>query len=387
MSLKSQLHLFVSTILQKRKSVKQFFGLQSFVKKELQHIDAMPQSKETRQGTLVVKCDDIGDFLVWQQVIPVLKSKAKSPLYFVGNKAIKSLYETYFDFADKVIWLDKSLWHDAAYRHELYNEISRLNVQVAFSPLFTRNFTLDDLLVLASHAPEKPAWSVKHHTYFPDFKLLENRWTSVLQSDKPVQLEYFRNNELISKLYNASIPEQFQVLFPNFNKHNTLVVVPVASAKSKSWKAEYFAQCINKVKPHFDRIILLGGANTIAVASQIAEQVNDSKLINLVDQTKLNELFAFIGEARLLLTVDTFAAHMGPLCATDTVVIGNGTNWQRFGDYEGKIKSGFKLILPPGYKKDYAKTKVHYSSSEIQEIEVDTVVKAIEGLLKVNQPG
>ncbi len=382
MSLKSYLQLQISTILQKRKSAKQLLNMNSFVNNELKVIDALPVSKSHKAGTLIVKCDDIGDFLVWQQVIATIQTSEKGPVYFVGNKVIKGLYEQYFDFADKVIWIDKSQWQSDSYRKQVYDEVRKLNAERAYTTLFTRNYMMDDLMVMASDANEKIAWSCRHHTYFPDFDVLEKRWTQLIESDQPVQLEYFRNLEFVSKVYHSKPDGHFKPLFPNFNKHNTLVVVPVASAGSKTWKAEYFASCIQQVKHLFDRIILLGGANSKEAAQLISQQVNDAKLINLVDQTKLHELFAFIGEARVLLSVDTFAAHMGPLCCTDTVVVANGTNWQRFGDYEGKINSEFKLILPPHFKKVKSVTKVYYSSSEIQEIQVSTVVDAINSLQK-----
>lgn len=381
MSVRSQIIGLVASVLHKRKASKQLKKTRRFVETELAQISKLPEVDSPKSGTVLIKCDDIGDFLVWQQVIETIKSK-ENPVYFVANKVIKSLYEAYFDFADKVIWIDKSRWNDADYRLETYTQIRSLNADRAIGALFTRNYNLDDLLLVASGAHETIAWDRHLHTYFPGFDLFDPYITRNITSDKAVQLEYYRNIEFVSKIY--GIPENlnFKVLFPQFKRHNTLAVVPVASAGSKTWEASKFAACIKLVLPLFERVILIGGKNGEEIAKHISESVDDAKLINLVNQTKLNELFAFVGEARLLLTLDTFAAHIGPLCGTDTVVVANGTNWQRFGDYEGKVPSRYKLILPPDFKKEYNKVKTSYSGLEIQSIEVETVGNAIRSMIQ-----
>lgn len=380
MSLGIKIKLLISRLLQSRKNAKGLARIKRQLDTDLVFIDAISKDDTTLKGTLVVKCDDIGDFLVWQQVLPILAKHAEKPLYLVANKAIKPLYESYFDQADEVIWIDKSRWHEHEYRKSMFELVSKLKVNTAFTPLFTRNYAMDDLLVLASGAKEKLAWSSTHHYIYPGFDRLESRFERTIVSDVPNKLEYFRNIEFVNKVYHLSLPETFVPLFPNFKKYPTLVIVPVASAPSKTWPAENFARLITAVKSQFSRILIIGGANSVEASELIIRQVNDSKLVNLVNQTSLNELFAFIGEASLLLTVDTFAAHMGPLCATNTVVIANGTNWQRFGNYEPFIQLGFKLVLPPHVKKDLNKIKKYYNGDEIAQIDVNSVVRAINEL-------
>lgn len=380
MGLWIRLQYRLSAWLQQLKALKAETKLKATIQHDLHYISNLPSVNSGKQGTLIVKCDDIGDFLVWQQVIPVLKNHAPKPLVLVANIAIKSLYEQYFDFTDEVVWVKKSQWQDQSYRHALYERVRSFNPAIALTPLFTRNYALDDLLVLASDASSKYAWHRQYHAYFPGMDLLDPFFTNQIYSQTPIKLEYFRNIEFVSKVFNIQLTEQFDVLFPNFNKHNTLIVVPVASAKSKTWSAENFARTISSVINDFDKCILIGGNNGIAAAEEICRLVDSSKLINLVDQTQLYESFAFIGEARLLLTLDTFASHIGALTATDTVLISNGTNWQRFANYAPYVSSKFISLMPPHFKARPDQVKIRYSSAEINTIKADTVVRAIKQL-------
>ena len=170
------------------------------------------------------------------------------------------------------------------------------------------------------------------------------------------------------------------MLFPDFKKYRTLIVVPVASAGSKTWSAENFARTISALINDFDKCILIAGPNGIEAAEQICRLSGSPKIINLVNQTQLNEAFAFIGEASVLLTLDTFASHIGVLTATNTVLISNGTNWQRFANYAPYVKSAFISIMPPHINPLSQKVKIRYSSAEINTIKVETVVRAIKQL-------
>jgi len=371
----------VSSILQSLKSRKTYKRLKQQIASDLEIIKSLPSVDGNSAGTLIIKCDDIGDFLVWQQVIPVLEKYAPKPLMFVGNIAVRSLYEQYFDFADTALWIDKKQWGDVAYRQSMYNKVRQFNPQMALTPLFTRNFVMDDMLLLASHAPQRFVWHRHHHAYFPQMSLLDALIGTQIVSQQPIKLEYFRNLEFVSKVFNIPVEEKLKPLFPDFKKYKTLIVVPVASAGSKTWKAEFFARTISAVINDFDKCILLGGANGVEAAKVICQLMDSPKIINLVNQTQLYEAFAFIGEASVLLTLDTFASHIGVLTATNTVMISNGTNAQRFADYAPYIASKFIAIFPPHYKVDPNRLKLRYSSSEIQTIRVETVVRTIKQLM------
>ena len=215
------LKLAISSLMQSFKARKSLIRLRRQMASDLDLISSLPATNAATAGTLIIKCDDIGDFLVWQQVIPILEKHAPKPLMFVGNAAVRPLYEQYFDFADSTLWVDKKQWGDAAYRQSMYNKVRQLNPQMAITPLFTRNYSMDDLILLASNAPQRFAWHRQHHAYFPQMDMLDAYIGTQIMSQQPIKLEYFRNQEFVSKIFNIPVEEKIQALFPDFKKYKT----------------------------------------------------------------------------------------------------------------------------------------------------------------------
>lgn len=357
--------------------------LNSDIAKELNLVESAVGNitiNEKKKGTVIIKCDDIGDFLIWQYVIPEIEKQAIRPITFIGNQLVKPLIENWFDFADQYIWVDKSRLKEEAYKMDLYKKIRHLNAEVALEPMFTRNYLVDDMLLYATMANERIAWSRLLHAYFPNARAIDKVTTRQIDSDIKVQLEYLRNFEFVSKVYNCQPDTTYKATFPSFGKQNRLVIVPVANTKSRYWQVENFIQLINEVMHKFDQILLLGGPNAIERCKQIEEGVNSPKLLNMSGKTSITEVVAFVGESRVMLSPDTFSVHVATMTATDVVVISNGNNWQRFLNYAPYVKSKVEIVFHPGFKPDLNKVKTLYSSAEIKSIPVSAVK---ERLLKV----
>lgn len=373
----AQISVLVSGVLNSIKYKRNKLRLSTFIQEEIETISAIDKPIGIAAGTVIIKCDDIGDFLLWQQVIPVLKLKAERPITFVGNATIKPLLETWFDFADSYIWINKSQWDDTNYRKSIYEKIRNVNAKTAFSPLFTRNFKMDDLMLFASNAENRISWNRKHHPYFPDLEIADQLNNVSIESKNAIELEYFRHIEFIEQIYKLGIEHTIIPLFPDFGKQNRLVIFPAANTKSRWWNYQNYADTIKKVAHKYDSILLLGGPNAIEYAKKIETAANEPKLMNLCGQTSLTDLMAFIGESRTLLCPDTSAMHFGVLTCTDTIVLSNGNNWQRFANYAPFVKSKFTVLYPPYFKPEYGKVKLLYSSKEIQTITVDRVVEQL----------
>ncbi|MEZ4804410.1 MAG: glycosyltransferase family 9 protein [Bacteroidia bacterium] len=376
----NRINLFLSSLNQSLKQRNLAKDLNAFLKTEIEYIHSLPQQSEAKKGTLIIKCDDIGDFFIWQHVIPHIEEHAERPITFVCNKVLQPIIEAWYDFADAYIYIDKSKWNSIDYRHDMYAELRSVNPALAFTTLFTRNFKQDDLLLLASDASRRIAWDRSHHAYFSNLDITDQILTNSIKSSVPILLEYHRNLELIEKIYKVKIDHTFKPKFPSFNKQNRLIIAPIASAKSKTWQHSNFAKLILEVLPDYESIILLGGPNAVESCLLIQNAVNNPKLINLAGQTQLTESVPLIGESKHLLSADTFALHIAAQTCTDTVVLSNGTNWQRFIDYSDTIKSKMRPVYPPHFTPDKDKVKLRYSSSEINGIQVKTVVEALRNI-------
>jgi ADP-heptose:LPS heptosyltransferase len=382
----AELKLFFSTLSQKLKANKNKSKLEKNISEELKLIDDIIQNHSVqgpKKGTLIVKCDDIGDFLVWQNVIPILEETCERPILFVGNAVVKPLVDDYFDFADECLWINKSQWHDHCYRKEIYKKAVQFNASIALEPMFSRNFVLDDMVLKASNAIQRIAWDVSMDFQFNDFKGLNGIATQTIISSIPIQHEIQRNFEFVSTVFQLEEEPKFKPKFKNFNKKKTLILVPVGSVKSKNWDKDNFVKLLNAIEKYFDQILLIGANNSLETSFYIEQAFANSKLMNLTAQTSLCEMFALIGEAQLLISPDTFAIHVAAMTETNAIVLSNGMNWQRFINYQSFIQSKMAMIFPKHFKPKFNHLKKYYSSSEIQSIPVETVVKKVKEILQI----
>lgn len=375
-----RVRIFFSLMLQRIKMFSKNRRLSKNIENEMKEIGNMPLNTKNKAGTLIVKCDDIGDFILWQHTIEHFKEKASRPFYFVGNKVLQEYYETAFPFADKAIWIDKSKWKEADYRQSMYNEVASFNAEIAITTCFTRNLFLDDMLILSSQASQKIAWSMKHHIYYQTWLQQDNFLTQVIESENIHLLEYFRNIEFVEKVYNYSIPKEITTI-KNPVKKNQLIIVPLASVPSKSWGVENIIATIQQIDLHFEKIILVGGPDAVAACTEIEKSIQNNKIINLANKTSLSELFDLIAQSKLVISPDTAAMHMAILSKTPLIAIANGTMWQRFTNYQPYVNSFYKLITPPHVSMQENKLKIHFTRAEINEISMVEVVSAVNTFL------
>jgi ADP-heptose:LPS heptosyltransferase len=375
-----RVRIFFSLMLQRIKMFSKNRRLSKNIENEIKEIGNMPLNTKNKAGTLIVKCDDIGDFILWQHTIEHFKEKASRPFYFVGNKVLQEYYETAFPFADKAIWIDKSKWKEADYRQSMYNEVASFNAEIAITTCFTRNLFLDDMLILSSQASQKIAWSMKHHIYYQTWLQQDNFLTQVIESENIHLLEYFRNIEFVEKVYNYSIPKEITTI-KNPVKKNQLIIVPLASVPSKSWGVENIIATIQQIDLHFEKIILVGGPDAVAACTEIEKSIQNNKIINLANKTSLSELFDLIAQSKLVISPDTAAMHMAILSKTPLIAIANGTMWQRFTNYQPYVNSFYKLITPPHVSMQENKLKIHFTRAEINEITIVEVVNAVNTFL------
>ena len=380
MNLYLRIQLYVSKWLQVRKLKRDILKTKHFLDVNLTHIQSLPDQLHSPKGTLIIKCDDIGDFLFWQQCIPHIKSNAPKPITFVANAQIKPLVEAWFDFADDYVWIDKSQWQDEHYRNQHYAIIRSKAYELAFTPLFTRQFRMDDLMLAAAHALQKVAWSSQYHSYMPNMPRVDAFLTRTIHTNEAIALEYIRNLEFIEKLFQVQVDKAILSPFNQFKKHNHLVIFPVASSKARNWPVDKYALLIKAVQKTFSKIIVLGGSNAKVFSEALKVKCHDAEYIDLCGQTTLLDLMTFIGEASVLLTPDSAALHYAVLTATNTVVISNGTNWQRFTNYQPYVKHLVKVVYPKGLQLDPQQLKLQYSHTEIKSITVQQVVEAIHAV-------
>lgn len=150
---------------------------------------------------------------------------------------------------------------------------------------------------------------------FVKFRLFKN------QLNKHVVERYFDAVNKVFELKINSIEDLRPSLLTGIKKENYIAIHPFASKQTKEWP--YFSDLIeNLSKSH--KVIIVGSGHL--------EFTENSNIINLTNQTSLQELTNVIAKAKLLITTDSGPMHIGIACITPTLAI-FGSTTKEFGFY------------------------------------------------------
>ncbi len=117
-------------------------------------------------------------------------------------------------------------------------------------------------------------------------------------------------------------------------------------------------------------------------------QLSHHKLVDLTGKTPLKHLPAVISKARLLVTNDTMAVHIGAALGVPVVVISQMNHYGRFVPYPKEKGIVMECVIPLDFQKEDKRllTERFQNGSEvdINLITVDQVIDAVERTLQGN---
>lgn len=336
---------------------------------------------------LIIKLDDIGDYILFRNCLHKLKisaSMVSKNINLIGNIIWKPIFDE-FDkgTVDNVIWVDKSRWKDQNYRFEIYQLVHNEAFETVYYPSVTRRLLLDELISHASNAA---------NIYTRSINQIGGKWESeayLTLKNQIIPLSKYTEFEFANNMYFFEIllAENWTDTVPSFNlkptKLKRIGIFPGAAHKSKRWGATKFRSLImNIIKeiPEYE-IILLGAKSDVKRAKLILKDlIKTDKIINLTGDTSLVELIHEIAKCELLITNDTSALHIASALNIKVIALSNGVNYQRFIEYPEKRVTA---IYPPSFIKalnennSMAISKTVAYSNEIQSIKVKTVFTAL----------
>lgn len=121
------------------------------------------------------------------------------------------------------------------------------------------------------------------------------------------------------------VEAQEHVAALNLPRGRWCVVHPGASAPSRRWPAEYFAETVRLLGARGWQCVLTGDAHETELCASIAA---DASARNLAGQLDLGELAALIGQAPLIMTNNSGPAHIAAAMGTPVVDLYALTNPQ-----------------------------------------------------------
>lgn len=345
---------------------------------------------------LVIRLDDIGDYLLFRNFLPVYKQSSNWKDYevtYLGNIAVKPLFDAYdFSTADKTIWIDKKRYFsEAEYRKNIWGQLYNENFEVVINPSRTRQLLLDDICILAAQAPVKVGAENTHET--PELNYLSNQAYTRLLKDFPLQHEFHFNKAFAKWCSGIDIildrPEILITETTTPQKEPYILLCIGAAHKSKRWPESRWIELTNLLaKNKLPLAIISGSKAEESIANEIATATAAK---NITGATTLPEMIAWMNNAAAAVCNDSMAAHLAVSCNTPLVMLSNGNKFYRFTAYkEAGIENVITIYASPFLKKWKPEKQFphkHYIpvTKDMLTIKAASVIKALKQLLHQNQ--
>ncbi|MCX5871006.1 MAG: glycosyltransferase family 9 protein [Deltaproteobacteria bacterium] len=298
----------------------------------------------SKRHVLIVRLDLIGDFVLWLPAARALRNLFPSDHWhvtLVANTSWADLAVRQVNF-DEVWPVDVlRLGQSPAYRLRIFQRVRAACFDVAIQPTYSREMLRGDAVIRVSAAQKRIGSQGDCSNISCWLKRITDRWyTQLIHADTQPMTELRRNAEFVKgmgcqcdvglaklQVDHESLPTilygaQFFVLFPG------------ASTQGKRWPLERFAQVAQYVSSQYGwQGVICGGSSEQLLGEHLCRMAA-VPLLNLVGKTSLMQLVEVLAHARLVLTNDTSAAHIGPAVGSPTVCILGGGHFGRFLPYD-----------------------------------------------------
>lgn len=379
--------------LQSRKKIKITLKYFNEWRKEL---SAIPLYTNNNKKLLIIRLDDIGDYLLFRNFLIYYKKSSRWKGYeitLLGNATWKELFDVLdHGTTDRAIWVNKQEYlKNKVYRHSIWQKIRKEGFEAVVCPSRTRPILLDDICMLATGAMKSFAASnLTDAVYVP---VSNDLYQNIYIDDSGLLHEFAFNRAFTSWCcetdVNISKPEIKAARVEKVNHRQNIICFIGASSGSKRWPAKRWIECIQLIiKQYPYKIFIAGGWNDLEIANIIC---SETTAVNFVGKTSLKEMIDITTNAVAVITNDTMAAHLAVSCNTAVVIISNGNNWYRFMDYSSIGVTNARVVYPVIFQKKLKQglpslTNYTAVTADIATIKCEKVVEQLSMLINITQP-
>jgi ADP-heptose:LPS heptosyltransferase len=353
----------------------------------------LPAPTSSARRLLIVRLDDIGDYLLFRNQLAMYKKSFRWRDYTVtllGNASWRDLFMRLdAGTVDDTVWVKKSEYlASAAYRQAIWESLRAAGHDTVIAPSRTRPLQLDDLCMLAA-APSHRFGSANTYIH-PEWNRVSDALYDTLFQPVDTRIHEFEfNGQFTSWIcgirYPGSRPTiDAQRCAPKPGDYWLCFVG--ANTRSKRWPARRWIEFINQVRLGSTSRVILAGAGRAETdaATLIARSTNAQ---SIAGQVSLVEMLDWVAGAQAVITNDTMAAHMSVSCNRPTVIIANGVNFARFTDYEPAGIDRVATVYPEVFRRKRRRGgshfAYHYPDAVSQDIASITAREVIDALKRV----
>lgn len=308
---------------------------------------------------LIVRVDEIGDYMLWRPMIPELCQCDRlrgMGVSLCGNASWRSLYEQLdADTFDHVFWIDKTRFKsDIFYRYRFLHQIHKEGFGIVINPTFSRDKRNDDAIVQAAAAPinygmvaNTENWRSYDIGY--DKHLYSNCWegptTPMFELERNRQFTEYITGKSIENIHwqipQAKLPE-LKIALPE----KYVVIFPGSRSKYRIWPAAYFAELALYLQQNNGLAIVICGGNGDRIYAEAFKKAFAGSVIDVTGTTSLPELLTILHRAAALVTVDTGSVHLAAAVGCRVFGIYNGSQYGRFSPYPVTLTNKITSIYP-----------------------------------------
>ncbi|MDP4173025.1 MAG: glycosyltransferase family 9 protein [Bacteroidota bacterium] len=365
------------------------------------------QKSETVPNTLLmIKVDAIGDYVLFRNFLQAVKESKIFSNYKItlcGNIAWKELAESLDSkFVNKFVWLDRGHFYNSfTYRYRFLKGIYQTGYETAIYPTYSREILYGDTIIKASQSKKRigSAGSMERHAKWKRSLFTDSVYTKRIKTSRDNIFEFYRNKEFFEELLGEKVRvsrpfiDTTGILLPEeirekLDKGRFIVLVPGAGISYRRWSIDNFVKTANFILDNYEYDIVISGSKEEgAIANEIMNKLNSSRVFNLAGHLKLSQLARLLSEAALLISNETSTVHFAAAVNTPVICISNGSFKGRFHPYPDEVFLEAYYIYPPEIEnalrlKDTEEKYRYISDIDVNSIKPARVIEKIREILK-----
>lgn len=353
----------------------------------------LPAPRPTARRLLVIRLDDIGDYLLFRNHLAAYK---KSPRWkehsitLLGNASWRELFTTLdSELVDETIWVEKNRYLEAeAYRWEIWTRLRERGIMTVIAPSRTRPLLLDDLCMLAAAAAHRIG-CVNTYRHCEWNRVSDSLYEELFSPTDAMLHEFPFNAQFAAWVCGTQCERGRPVIDfepPPDSVDPYILCFVGANTRSKRWPAQRWIEFIDLYRRHHSGRILLAGAGKAdcKMAHTIARRTGAQSIAGTVS---LAQLLPRVAGARAVISNDTMGAHLGASFDRPTVIIANGVNYWRFTEYRSAGIERVETVYPEVFKRirpHFGERAYDYTdavSADIASIKASTVFETLNQTL------
>ncbi len=350
----------------------------------------------------IIKLDGIGDYILFRNFIKTIRESEKFKEYKItlcGNIIWRELAESFDkEYLDDFVWIDKVKFRSKlSYKLSALGKLLNRRFEMAIHPTYSRDMLAD---TIARSAGTNNLIGHKGDTLNlrpAQKKITDAYYTRLIDTGDKGVFEFLRNKKfmemLLEKRLDVDRPQLdvSRVAFEPKPDEPFAVLFPGASHKTKMWDTKNFAAIADHLHSKYNyAIVVCGSENERPLAELIMKRAQDAKII-IMNSSSLPKLGKILSRARIIITNDTGAMHMGVAVGTRVVCISSGISAGRYTPYPKFLCDKCATVYPPGMPElsndqmEKVYEQYQYGTNfNINSIQPSEVIKHIDLLLSKN---